>query len=367
MITKEKFILLTFFLISTIFVGSLSNGSQAYAGVGTIPLAVGDLSVDEDVGNASVVVTWDPLASELIGLTDVTFDYATSDGTALAGSDYTATSTQVTVPNVGGLTLINIPITDDMDIESAEDFTVTLTDPNAGDTTIDDAIVTINNNDLLPLVVENISVDENVGNAQVTVIWSEAFDPVYIDELAAQFGMTFDYATSDGTANTGSDYTATSSSVSEFDTAPFVINIPITDDSDPEADEFFTVTLTDPNAGDATIDDATVTINANDAAEFTCGEGTVENGSHCVVDPALTQQISDLQSDLAICSVELIDTQDDLNSCQVDLAMCMEESNPYTLTRCNDIKDQYNQKIADGKNISKKLQSDYDTCIELYP
>lgn len=54
-------------------------------------------------------------------------DYATADGTALAGSDYTASNGTLTWPDgVSGNQTISIPITDDNAAEFSESFTVTL-------------------------------------------------------------------------------------------------------------------------------------------------------------------------------------------------------------------------------------------------
>ena len=113
-----------------------------------LPITIDDTSVEEDAGNISFVFTWDPNAPEFAGFEFITFDYATSDGTATAGSDYTATSATFSATNEGGIGLLSIPILDDTDPESDETFTVTLTDPNAGGATMDTAIATINDNEV---------------------------------------------------------------------------------------------------------------------------------------------------------------------------------------------------------------------------
>ncbi|MCF7989619.1 MAG: FG-GAP-like repeat-containing protein [Thiohalocapsa sp.] len=99
---------------------------------------IGDLTVDENAGTASVQVTLSESASG-----DVTASFATADGTALAGFDYTASSGTVTFTGGSTSETISIPITNDSDVEGLEDFTVTLTNPVgalAGDMT---ATVTI--------------------------------------------------------------------------------------------------------------------------------------------------------------------------------------------------------------------------------
>ncbi|MDH3546369.1 MAG: DUF5666 domain-containing protein, partial [Gammaproteobacteria bacterium] len=57
----------------------------------------------------------------------VTVDYATADGTAVGGSDYTAANGTLSWPNgTSGNRTISIPITDDNSVEGPESFTVTL-------------------------------------------------------------------------------------------------------------------------------------------------------------------------------------------------------------------------------------------------
>lgn len=81
--------------------------------------------------------------------------------------------------------------------------------------------------------------------------------------------VTVDYATSDGTAVAPGDYTAASGTLTFADgVTSQTIVVPVVDDALPEADETFTVTLTNPTGG-ATIGPAattTVTILDNDPA-----------------------------------------------------------------------------------------------------
>ena len=83
-----------------------------------------DVVVGETGVTATVTVTLSKASSSA-----VTIDYQTADGTALAGSDYTATSGTLTI--VAGSTsgTFTIPITSDDIIESLESFTVNLSSP----------------------------------------------------------------------------------------------------------------------------------------------------------------------------------------------------------------------------------------------
>ena len=78
----------------------------------------------------------------------VTFDYATSDGSATAGSDYVATSGTKTIAAGATSTTISVTVNGDTKIETDETFIVTISTATAGFTIINDSgIGTIRNDD----------------------------------------------------------------------------------------------------------------------------------------------------------------------------------------------------------------------------
>jgi hypothetical protein len=99
----------------------------------------------EGAGSAAVIVTRGSGAAS-----GVTVQFATSNGSALAGSDYTATSGTLTFAADETSKLIDVPLVDDSVQESAETFVVTLTNPGGGATlgTFAVAQVVIVDNDL---------------------------------------------------------------------------------------------------------------------------------------------------------------------------------------------------------------------------
>ena len=139
-------------------------------------LSVSDARAAEDGGNVVFTVSISAANGET-----VTVDYATSNGTATAGQDYTSTSGTLTFPaNSVTSRTISVPITDDT-VDEAEEETFTLTLSNVqgaslagGDSTLD-ATGTITDNDD-PTVTANFgrstySVDEG-GTVEVTVTLS---------------------------------------------------------------------------------------------------------------------------------------------------------------------------------------------------
>ena len=104
--------------------------------------------MEGDIGSSDLAFTVS-LSGTAPGPVDV--DYATSNGTAIAGSDYTATSGTLTILSGTSSGIINIPINGDIEVEGHETFTLTLSNPaNAvlGSPVV--ATGTITNDDIAP-------------------------------------------------------------------------------------------------------------------------------------------------------------------------------------------------------------------------
>jgi hypothetical protein len=101
--------------------------------------------VPEDIGQATITVTLDHAYPEPVSVA-----FATANGTALAGADYTAVSGTLTFTVGITQTIFMIAITDDMIVEPSETFTVTLFNPTHATLAIATASVTILDNDQVP-------------------------------------------------------------------------------------------------------------------------------------------------------------------------------------------------------------------------
>ena len=92
---------------------------------------MGPSSVDEGDVTTSYTVSLSP--SGVTPTADLTVSYATSNGTAMAGSDYTAKSGTLTFTNAdAGDKTFTVQTTEDTLDESDETFTVTISGPNGG-------------------------------------------------------------------------------------------------------------------------------------------------------------------------------------------------------------------------------------------
>ncbi len=239
----------------------------------TVQFSSGSYSVTEGVATARITVTLDVPS----GLT-VTVDYATADGTAIAGSDYTAVSGTLTfTPGVTSQSFA-VPISPDALVDNDETVLLTLSNPSSATITGSNPVtLTILDDDPAPTVAFSsgtYSVSESAGTATITVTLS----------AASGLTVTVNYATSDGTATAGSDYTAASGTLT---LAPGVTSqtfaVPITSDTLDENDE--TVFLTLSGATNATIggaNPATLTLLDDDPAptvSFSSGSYSVDEGA----------------------------------------------------------------------------------------
>jgi uncharacterized repeat protein (TIGR02543 family) len=225
-------------------------------------------SAAENVGSMILIVQLDAVS----GLT-VTVPYSLS-GTATegAGADFTVTPSPAIIPAGSPSTLIFITVNDDSLNEDPETVVVTMGVPingTKGITTVHTA--TITDNDPLPVVgfsSGGYGVNEADATATITVTLSPASG-----RLAA-----VDYATSDGTATAGSDYTAISGTLTFTPgQASLSFTVPVTDDGAPEAVETLNLDLS--SAANATIsgtNPVTLSIVDNDLTltQYVSGSGS---------------------------------------------------------------------------------------------
>ena len=211
-----------------------------------ISLTAPGVSVNEYAGAAPLGVrltTPDELPSQFAA----SVQYATTNGTAVAGIDYAAAPPGATLTFPAGWVsgdakTITVPIINDALDEDDETFTVTLSSPSGGRLGTAVATVTILDDDPPPaLSIGSVSVAE--GNAGTTTV----LFPVSLSAASGRT-VTVHYATADGTATTADvDYAAASATVTFAPgTTAQTIPIVVYGDTVYEPDETFTVTLSSP-------------------------------------------------------------------------------------------------------------------------
>ena len=216
----------------------------------SVQLASPTYDVNEADGTADVTVTLNHAVDA-----DVTVNYATTDGTAAAGSDFTDTDGTLTfagnVSNAGsGETskTIHIPIAQDPDPEDPETLTLTLSNALPGASSILGApatgTITIADDDAPGLIdFKELHYDAAESDGQATVT---------VQRLGGVGGaVSVDYATSDGSATAGSDYTVTIGTLqwAAGDSADKTFNVPVSWDARAEGAESINLELTNPGGG----------------------------------------------------------------------------------------------------------------------
>ncbi|MFH1120176.1 MAG: Calx-beta domain-containing protein, partial [Bacteroidota bacterium] len=268
--------------LSNIVPVSAPAGTITFAddsGTGTITnddaatLVVSGFSVNENAGTANYTVTLNRSVQ-----TAFTVDFATSDNTALAGSDYTAVPT--TTLNFGAgnplVQTVTVSITNDTYVEPTETLTGTISNLNAGGQNVTIATATatgtILDNESASVAIDDVTVDEADGTATFTVTLTGNI----------QDNLTVNYATANNTALSASDYSATSGTLTflagSLNGSTLSVVVPITNDNIAEPTETYRVNLSGiVSTGSASISDAQGigTINDNDPATLVLSGFTV--------------------------------------------------------------------------------------------
>ncbi len=225
-------------------------------------LAVADAEATEgEDPSLDFVVTLAPAAAWT-----VTVDYATRDGTARAGSDYTDTSGALTFAPGETEKTVSVPVIDDTVEDTPETLTLRLSnaDPEyTGDSGVwgsEEAGVLIANSVATGTIRNTEDQAEPRAVSVSDASAAEGDSVVFTVSLSATSSqqVTVDYATSDGTATAGEDYTVTSGTLTfQAGETTKTISVPITDDTEDDGGETFTLTLS--NASGADLGDAEAT------------------------------------------------------------------------------------------------------------
>ena len=207
---------------------------------GVIALSTASLSVNEEAGSVALTV-------QRTGGSDgeVTVDYTTVPGTAIAGTDYTTTAGTLTFADGETSKTVNVTILNDTEIDPGESFTFVISNAQGGATLGTTTSTTVNIVDdeqpgTLAFSQATASVNEDDGTLTITVVRTGGSDGA----------VTVNYATSNGSATAGDDYTANSGTLTFADGETSKdIELQIIDDISIESNETLTVTLSSPSGG----------------------------------------------------------------------------------------------------------------------
>lgn len=223
----------------------------------SVRFSAGSYNVNEGAGTATITVN---RTGGSIGA--IAVDFATSNLTALDSSDYTATSGTInfadgdTVPKT-----FTVPIADDSVAERTETLRLTLSNPSGATLGLPNvSTLSIRDNEATEVRFNalNYGVNESAANATITVL-----------RLGDVSGVSaVDFATADGTATVGSDYSSSSGTLNfPANANNLTFTVPIIDDADVEPTLAETVGLVLSNVVGATLGtpaNSTLRITSND-------------------------------------------------------------------------------------------------------
>ena len=209
----------------------------------------------------------------------ISVNFATADGTAkgtasgIGTPDYTPASGTLNWADYDTANkTFSVPIVNDAVFEGPENFSATLSNPSCGGVAIGvpgtETVTIIDGQTQPTLSINNVSQAEgNAGSSNFVFT-------VTLSGQSAQT-VTVNYATANGTATAGSDYTATSGTLTfNPGVTSLPISVAVSGDTAFEGNETFTVNLS--TASNATISNAT-------------GTGTITNDDGAVIDLSMTK------------------------------------------------------------------------------
>lgn len=245
---------------------------QQFGSPQTTTLCASTYSTSQTSGSVSLTVTRGGTPTGTISV-----HYATSNGTAVSGTDYTSQSGTLTwAENDATWRTINVPVSNSKPFAGSKSFNVALTNPSAGTLlgSPGSATVSISGSATalegsLQLGAASYAVAQNAGALTVTA-----------NRTGGSSGaVSVGYATTNGTAIAGTDFTAASGLLqwADGDAAAKSVSIPISNATPFTNSKTFTVALTNAGSGAATAtpNSASVTISGDKAPKM----GSVQLGA----------------------------------------------------------------------------------------
>lgn len=219
---------------------ALYKRGQPGAARGTLQFSTATGSVNETAGTAVIIVTRSGGSAGAVSV-----DYATSNVTAVAGSDYAAGSGTLTFAD-GDTTdkTITVGITNDTAVESDETFSLALSNASGASLGSPSSVtITLVSDDVAspPGRLQFGSATYNVSEGITTGIAR-----ISVTRVGGSGGaLSVGYATGNGTAVAGSDYTAASGTLifADGDSAPKTFTVPLINDTAVESTETVNLTL----------------------------------------------------------------------------------------------------------------------------
>jgi hypothetical protein len=236
--------------------GSSSSSTSSTANAGTIGFSAAAYGIGENENSVTITVNRTGGTKGAVSVA-----YATSDSTASSGRDYSSTSGTLNFADGESSKTFAVAVTNNSSIEGNRTVNLVLSGPTGG--------VVLGSPSSVPLTISD---DETLNTATggmmrfsqgtYTVAESDGKAVITVQRITGDAGtVSVQYATSNGTAFSGSDFTSTSGTLTF---APGEIaktfTVPLIPDTQAETEETVTLTLSNPTGGAALGDQTTATL-----------------------------------------------------------------------------------------------------------
>ena len=232
-----------------------TSSVPALSGEASISFSAPQYSAGESSVTATITITRSGVTSG-----QSTVEYETLNGSAIAGSEYTTVKGTMTFSSGEIQKTFTIPIINNSAIDGMKTVNLSLKNPlgaNLG--SLASSKLTIVDDEVEPYSIGSLKfqksterVNETTGEVSLTIL-----------RIGGSKGsVSVNYATKNGLALAGADYTETSGTITFLEgEAEKIIRIPITRDANAlEEDEGFSVSLSNGTGGASVIDPTTVTV-----------------------------------------------------------------------------------------------------------
>ena len=260
-------------LLNTTVKGTISNDD----GIG---LSLADATIlegaDPITSKLQFTVTAFPPSSE-----EITATWATSvevGDNATANTDYTEATDTLTIAANQPTATFEIDIVGDNTPEFDETFTVTLSNPSGDGVLIDGtATGTITNDDGTGLRIEAVNLNEGVAGSTTNM----EFIVTTVPPASSPIDYTWVTSIESGdSATAGTDYTTSGDTETIAANAPSdTISVPIIGDNDPEENETFTITFSNPSGATLLTTSVRGTITNDDGTILSITDATLIEGT----------------------------------------------------------------------------------------
>ena len=249
-----------------------SSGDESVAS-GNVNFTLSILNVIEDIGLATITVQRTGGSAG-----NLSVDFATANGDAIAGQDYTSTTGTLNFGNGETSKTFQIPIVNDDTTELDERFTVTLSSSNVeilGTPSV--LVVNIQDRTTVPsLSVTNVEVLEGSPGTSTQAVFTLTLSAVTGRTVSVNYA-TANFSASGGAlcGDQGTDYESVSGTFT-FQPGQFstVIPVKVCGDSSAEAIEFFAVNLSNPSNASLAFGEGLGTIIDDDVLELILEESS---------------------------------------------------------------------------------------------